>query len=446
MSLLIEGGRVVRRLSPPLIEHADILVDGTRIAAIGTGLDETAAQRIDASGCLVVPGNVNSHTHAYSALARGMPLGVAAPRSFLEILQRLWWRLDRALDEESIRASALVAARDALLAGTTTLVDHHASPNAIDGSLDIIAGAFTQVGIRSVLAYEVSDRDGADRARASLAENERFMRSSSWLHCPISRPMVGAHAPFTLSDATLEACVGLAAQSGCGLHIHAGEDAIDSGAIRRLGQARALNSRLLAAHAIHVDSDEAHQLAERGVVVAHNARSNMNNGVGHAPIDLLGDRVTLGTDGNGSDMWAEAMTAYFRQREGQPDAGMDWVVNALAHGATFVGRLFDEPQLGTISVGAPADLVVLDYSPPTLLDANDLYAHWVFGTSAAAVTDVVVSGEIVVRDRMLTRVDEADIDRFARRQARALWARVEDTPVHTFEPVTSRAPATAGLS
>ena len=435
MSLLIEGGRVVRRLSPPLIEHADVLIDDSHIAAIGSGLNG-ADQRLDASGCLVVPGNVNGHTHAYSALARGMPLGVDAPRTFLEILQRLWWRLDRALDEQSIRASALVAARDALLAGTTTLVDHHASPNAIDGSLDIIAEAFAQMGIRSVLAYEVTDRDGLDRARAGLAENERFIRGSRWLRSSLSRPMVGAHAAFTLSDATLAACVGLAEDSGCGLHIHAGEGSIDAGAIHRLVSARALNSRLLAAHTIHVDEGEIRDIAEHGVAIAHNARSNMNNGVGHAPVEQLGDTVTLGTDGIGSDMWAEAGAAYVRQREERPDAGMDWVMNAQAQGSAFVGRLFDEPQLGQIGVGAPADLVVLEYSTPTPLDASNLAAHWLFGLSSAAVSDVIVAGEVVVRDRMLTRVVEADIDRCARRQARALWARFADTPVHTFERVS----------
>lgn len=445
MSLLIEGGRVVRRLSPPLIEHADVLIGDTHVTAIGTGLD-AADHRIDASGCLVVPGNVNGHTHAYSALARGMPLGVDPPRTFLEILQRLWWRLDRALDESSIRASALVAARDALLAGTTTLVDHHASPNAIDGSLDIVAEAFAQTGIRSVLAYEVSDRDGLEGARAGLAENERFIRASRWLRSSLSRPMVGAHAAFTMSDATLEACVRLAVDSDCGLHIHAAEGSIDAGAIRRLAAAGALDGRLLAAHAIHVDAAEIRQIAEHGVAVAHNARSNMNNGVGHAQVELLGDRVMLGTDGISSDMWAESMAAYFRQREEQPDASTDWVMNALAHGSAFVGRLFDEPQLGTISVGAPADLVVLDCSAPMPLDASNLAAHWMFGMSSAAVSDVIVAGEVVVRDRMLTRVDEAEIDRCARRQARALWTRFEDTPVHTFEPRASRARATAGVS
>jgi len=445
MSLAITGGLVVRRLFPPIVEYADVLVEGSHVAAIGSSPGR-ATTKLDASGCLVVPGNVNGHMHAYSTLARGMPLGVDPPRSFLEILQRVWWRLDRALDEYSIRASALAAARDALLCGTTTLVDHHASPNAIDGSLDIIAAAFAQCGIRSVLAYEVSDRDGAARAKAGLAENERFIRSANWLRTPLSRPMVGAHASFTLSDATLEACVGLAADSGLGLHIHAAEDTIDAGAIHRLAGAGAIDNRLLVAHAIHVDAEEARDLVEHRVAVAHNARSNMNNGVGHARPELLGDRVMLGTDGIGSDMWAEAAAGYFRLREDQLEAAPEWAMQSLAHGSSFVGQLFDEPQLGQINVGAPADLVVMDYSSPSPIEAGNLAAHLVFGIGSAAVSDVIVAGEIVVRDRMLTRVDEADIDRCARRQARALWTRVAETPVHTFEPLTSRAPATAGAS
>ena len=443
MTLVIEGGLVVRRLFPPLMERADILVAGTRITAVAPRVGE-GGKRIDASGCLVVPGNVNGHTHAYSALARGMPLGVEPPRNFLEILQRLWWRLDRALDDASIRASALVAAKDALLAGTTTLIDHHSSPNAIDGSLDIIAETFTHAGIRSVLAYEVSDRDGPARARAGLAENERFIRSRRWLREPLSRPMIGAHAAFSLSDETLQACAGLAVETGHGLHIHAGEDAIDAGAIRRLAGAGVLDNRLLIAHAINVDADEAADIVEHRVAVAHNARSNMNNGVGRARLGELGERVMLGTDGIGSDMWAEASAAYFRQREERVDAPIEWLTAAMAQGSAFVGGLFDEPQLGLIDPGAPADLAVLDYSAPTPLDAGNLAAHLVLGMSAPVVRDVIVAGELVLRDRRLMRVDESEIDHLARRQARALWARFEDTPVHAFEPLTSRASLLAG--
>ena len=226
MNVLIRGATVVAALDPPVLEEADIHVADGRIAAVGRGL-VVDAPVLDAGGCVVVPGNVNAHTHAYSALSRGMPYMLEPPTSFVQILQRIWWRLDRALDAQSIRASALVAAREAALAGTTSLVDHHASPNAIDGSLDLIADAFAEIGIRSVLAYEVSDRDGPERAIAGVAENARFHQRTASGNTPLSRAMVGAHASFTLSDRTLEQCAALAASRVVGLHIHVAEDAAD---------------------------------------------------------------------------------------------------------------------------------------------------------------------------------------------------------------------------
>ena len=193
MTLLIAGGLIVRSMWPPAVEQADVVIGAERILAVGH-CQSAGSQRIDASGCLVIPGNVNAHMHAYSALARGMPYSLEAPANFLEILRRVWWRLDRALDEDSVRASALVAAREALLSGTTTLVDHHASPNAIDGSLDVLAHAFAEVGLRAALCYEVSDRDGPERSRAGVRENERFIGDHALSPHPRMRPMVGAHA------------------------------------------------------------------------------------------------------------------------------------------------------------------------------------------------------------------------------------------------------------
>ena len=164
----LSGGIVVTSLDPVRVSGDDVHVKDGRIVAEGGG------ERHDCSGCLVLPGNVCAHTHLYSALARGMPYGLEPPEDFLQILQRVWWRLDRALDEDSVRASALVGGMEALLSGTTTLVDHHASPNAIDGSLDVIEDALRTSGIRSVLCYETSDRDGPERAQAGLEENRRF--------------------------------------------------------------------------------------------------------------------------------------------------------------------------------------------------------------------------------------------------------------------------------
>jgi putative selenium metabolism protein SsnA len=433
MNVLIHGATVVTSLDPPAIERTDVYVEDDRIAALGPSLDRSAPT-LDATDCLVVPGNVNAHMHAYAALTRGMPYRLAPPASFLEILQRIWWRVDRALDPASIRASALVAAREALLAGTTTLVDHHASPNAIDGSLDVLAAAFAECGIRSVLAYEVTDRDGRERARDGLDENRHFLRAVDNGAWPLARGMVGAHASFTLSDETLADCAALAHRNHAGVHVHLSEDAIDRGATRRLVDAGALDERGLAAHAVRIDRDEAAVLAERGVTMVHNPRSNMNNGVGRAPLQWLGERVALGTDGIGSDMWAESAVGYMGRREEDLATAPDWAMRRLAAGARLVGDRFDEPLFGHMAVGAPADLVVLDYAPPTPLDAGGLAGHWIFGMSAAHVRDVIVAGEPVVRDRRLTRVDEAGLNAVARSEASGLWVRFEEIEPHAFAP------------
>jgi cytosine/adenosine deaminase-related metal-dependent hydrolase len=289
----------------------------------------------------------------------------------------------------------------------------------------VIARAFDEVGIRSVLAYEVSDRDGAERARAGVVENERFVNRVSGGAYPQARAMVGAHAAFTLSDETLADCAGLARDAGVGLHIHVAEDAIDAGAVRRLASANALDGRTLAAHAVHVAGDEAALLAERGVTVAHNPRSNMNNGVGRTPLASLTGSIVLGTDGIGSDMFEEGRAGFFRRHEEDLSVGPGWALDRLAASAAFCGRVFGEPLLGRVALGAPADLVVLDYNPPTPLDSASLAGHWIFGITSARVRDVMVAGDIVVRDRRLTRVDEHALAATARQQSERLWARME---------------------
>jgi putative selenium metabolism protein SsnA len=452
MNLLLHGATVVVSLDPPVVERVDVHVEGDRIAAVGPAL-AVDAPTLDLTGCLLFPGNVNAHTHAYSALARGMPYKLSSPTRFLEILQRVWWRLDRALDPFTIRASALVAGREALLAGTTTLVDHHASPNAIGGSLDLLAEAFADLGIRSVLAYEVTDRDGPERAAAGIEENGRFLRQVAEGGLELARGLVGAHASFTLSDETLAACADLAGDANTGLHIHVAEDALDQAdalartgrrVVDRLVDARALDHRSLVAHAVHIDPAEADLLRAEHVTVVHNPRSNMNNGVGRPPLAGLGERVALGTDGIGSDLWEEGRAAYFRRREEHLLTRPEWTLRRLAVGAGLVGRIFAEPLLGRISAGAPADLVVLEYAPPTPLDAASLAAHWIFGMSAAHVRDVVVGGELVVRDRRLIRFDEAELNALAMEAAKRLWARLDEIDAHPFAPARTLATPAGG--
>ena len=442
MTLVLAGGRVVTSLDPVEVRDTDVAIDGDRIVSIEDhDLNEGAtAERLDVAGCLVIPGNVCAHHHLYSALARGMPYSLEPPRTFVEILQRIWWRLDRALDEETIRASALVGGAAALLAGTTTVIDHHASPNAIDGSLDVVADALGSLGVRSVLSYEVTDRDGATRATEGVHENERFLRTPR----PLARGHVGAHASFTMSDATLAACVELAERTGTGLHIHVAEDAADQAAafarfgrsvVRRLADAGALTERALLAHCIHLEDADAELIRDAGASVAHNPTSNMNNSVGHAGVDRLGRHVALGTDGISGDLFAESKAAYFRARDDDVDRSIGWPMGLLAEGARLAGRVFGEPDLGRIAPGAPADLVVLDYAAPTPLSADNLAGHWLFGIDAAAVRDVIVAGELVVSGRRLTLVDQDELTADAIRQASRLWERLETVPEHHFQPV-----------
>jgi putative selenium metabolism protein SsnA len=435
-SVVLTGGTVVTSLSPPRIVSADVAVADGRIAEVGSV--RTDGPTVDCDRCLIVPGLVNAHHHLYASLARGMPFGLETPRTFLDTLRRVWWRLDRALDRQGVWASAIVGGAVALLSGTTTIVDHHASPNAVDGSLDTIGSALALLGARSVLCYEVTDRDGAEVAEAGLEENQRFMKTAD----PLARGMVGAHASFTLSDETLAACVDLARSAGTGIHIHAAEDAVDQRdcmartgkrVMARLAGAGVLLDGSLLAHCIHLDPSEIEAVRSSGATAVHNPSSNMNNAVGHARVDQL-PSLCLGTDGIGGDMLAEGRAAYWRAREDDPSVGPQWVLDLHARSAAVAGAAFDEPLLGTLRPGAPADLAVLAYDPPTPLHESNLAGHWVFGLTSRHVRDVMVGGEWSVLGRQLAGADAAALTASCKEEAARLWRRMEEIPEHSFEP------------
>jgi putative selenium metabolism protein SsnA len=455
VDLILGGGTVVTSLAPPRLAVGDVVVREGRVLSVGTGSvgtgsvgtgtskDAPGAGRLDCSGRVVVPGNVCAHHHLYSTLARGMPFVLEAPRSFLEVLRRVWWRLDRALDDESVWLSAWAGTAEALLAGTTTVVDHHASPGAVAGSLDRVAEALEGLGARGVLCYEVSDRDGPDVADAGIEENRRFLARvpRGGGHGRL-RGMVGAHASFTLSDRTLARCVDLATEAGVGVHVHAAEDHVDQAdamardgrrVLGRLGDAGMLCEGSLLAHCVDLDDAELAALAASGATAVHNPRSNMNNGVGHARVDRF-ERLALGTDGVGGDLFEEGRAAYWRAREDDPAVAPQWVLDRLAHSAAFAGRAFGEPLLGRIEPGAPADLVVLDYDPPTPLTPESLGGHWVFGIGAGHVRDVVVDGRVVVSDRRLVAAGSDGVRERSREAAERLWRRMEPMGEHPFVP------------
>ncbi len=407
---------------PARVRSAAVVIDNGVITELASAPPD-GAEVIDCSGRLVLPGFVCAHTHLYSSLARGMPAPHEAPLNFMQILERVWWKLDRALDAESLDASAQVGALEALKSGTTTLIDHHASPGFIDGSLDVVAGALEKVGARGVLCYEVSDRGGATEATAGVRENDRFLAACK--SRPLLRGMVGAHAAFTLSDKSAEQIAAVAQRHSVGVHIHLAEDSIDAKkegepTVQWLLKRGLVGPRSLFAHAVHVDDADARRIVDAGAHVVHNPRSNLNNRVGYARPSRFGAQLLLGTDGIGADMRAEAQAGFLAAREfgDSFDAAA-----ALERNRGFAAFLFDS-GLGRLEAGAPADLAVLDYRSPTPLDGGNFSGHLLFGLPGAPVRHVLVGGELVVRDGVSTRVDEEALYAKARQEAARLWKKM----------------------
>ncbi|MHB8628593.1 MAG: putative aminohydrolase SsnA [Aggregatilineales bacterium] len=401
----------------------------------------------DAGGRLVLPGMICAHTHLYSAFARGIGIPGTAPADFPAVLRKLWWPLDRSLTHESVRLSALVGLVDAIKHGTTTLFDHHASPNAIIGSLDVIADAVEQAGVRAVLCYEVSDRDGQAVAEAGIAENIRFVQAVQNDQAQAranGRQLLGAtfglHANLTLSDRTLELCAEQVHQYDCGCHIHVAEHEADqeaslrfSGqrAIERLASFGLLDSHAILAHCIHVDGWEMGLLRKSGAWVTHQPRSNMNNGVGAQQFDTLrrgGVKVAIGSDGIGHDMFTEWQTASFLHKLARRDpraASIDAIVDAGTRVNAELAESFFGQSIGRLMPGAAADVIVLDYDAYTPLTADTLLGHALFGFPGATVTGTIVAGQILMWDRALVTLDETAIAAEARAHAPEVWARYQ---------------------
>ncbi len=442
--MLITHARIVT-----LGDEAQLLEDGALLIRDGqiAAMDTTAAlatqypaeERLDADGQLALPAMLCGHTHFYGAFARGWAYPGPPATRFGEILERLWWKLDKLLTPDDVRASAQVCLADAIRHGTTTLIDHHASPNAITGSLDIIAEEVVRAGVRASLCYEVTDRDGPVRAEAGIAENVRFLRRMQAEPHPQLAASFGLHASLTLSDATLAACVAAAAGLPGGFHIHAAEGVEDvedslykSGVriIHRLHAAGILGPRTIVAHAVHVDEGEMDVLAETRAWVTHQPRSNMNNAVGTGPVEQLlahGVKVALGNDGFSNNMVAEMKAAYLVHKLAQrdPRAMPGDLILRLAYPANAaLARLFwPEQRLGVLEPGAMADIILLDYRPPTPLTAGNLPWHLLFGYEASMITTTISAGQVLMRERQLLTLDAAEIAARVQELAAALWQR-----------------------
>lgn len=439
-----------------ILEGQAVLVEDERIAQIGPQAELIAAHpqahQFDGGGQYLMPGVICAHTHFYGAFARGMGIPGAAPENFVQILQKLWWPLDKALDEEGVHLSALVCLADAIRHGTTTLIDHHASPQFIDGSLDAIAEAVDRAGLRAVLCYEVTDRNGPSGMKAGIAENVRFVERTR--REPVAggrvRATFGLHAGLTLSDATLDLCRAAAPQ-GAGFHIHVAESSADeydslarSGLrmVDRLERHGILGPRSIAVHAVHVDPHEIALLAETGTWVTHQPRSNMNNAVGLGDVEGMlraGVKVCLGNDGFSNAMWQEWKTAYLVHKAWHGDPRRmpaDRVVQmGVYNNAALAGVFFPEAPLGVLVPGAAADLILVDYHPYTPLTSGNLPWQMIFGFQESMVTMTMVAGRFLMKDRRILVLDEEEVARRARNLAPAIWQRYESIAKENLWPM-----------
>jgi putative selenium metabolism protein SsnA len=420
--------------------NATVVTDGERIAAVGDSAEMrrrfSGADPVDCSGKIILPGFICTHHHFYSTMARGMGIPGEPASNFVEILERLWWKVDRALDEEDITLSAQLPLIDCIRNGTTTVIDHHASPSMRDGSLDLIENAVRQAGLRASLCYEVSDRNVAG---GGVAENERFIKKVGKGDGQIAA-MMGMHASFTMSDATIEECVGIARDAGVGCHVHVAEDAADREdsltkykmpTVNRLQKLGVAGEQSIFVHCVHIDDSEMDILAATKTSVVHNPESNMNNAVGVTPVLKLlekGVLVGLGTDGMGSDMLAQMRCAYLLHRLANHDprvAFLEAPQLLLQNNAAIAERQFGL-QLGEIAEGRPADLAIIDYQPPTPLSEANFLGHLIFGLVDATVDTTVCNGKILMKGKQILSMDEKDMAARSREFAPKMWKRLQE--------------------
>ena len=359
------------------------------------------------------------HHHIYSALARGMPAPPKIPQNFPEILQYIWWRVDKALDLEMIEASALVSALYCIRNGVTFVIDHHASPFAIEGSLSTVAEAFERVGVSHLLCYEISDRDGETCREQGLAETETYLQSGNQGH-------VGLHASFTVGDELLQKAVGLAQKCRTGIHVHVAEDQADQDAclkdhgrrvLERYRDAGVLDlNKSILAHCIHLNENEKDLLRDSGVWIVQNVESNQNNNVGLANYRELGENIMLGTDGMHSDMLRSAKAAFLT---GQAVEGIDMpgIYERFRNVHNYIAA-------NEFAGDGDNNLVILDYNSPTEIDENNFLGHFVYGLDAGHVDSVVSQGQMVMKNKTVLTVDEYEVLAFAREMGSKLWKKL----------------------
>lgn len=440
--LLVANGKVITRSAAlPYLKDGAVAIDGERIAEVGEGAALRAkypdAEMVDARGGVIMPGLINAHTHIYSGLARGLGIEGNNPTNFLEVLEGTWWNIDRHLDLDGTRASAYATVLDCIRDGVTTIFDHHASFAQIPGSLFAIKDVCQELGMRSCLCYEVSERDGAEKTEQSIAENAEFARWAAKEDDDMIRAMFGGHALFTISDKTFEKMV--KANDGLtGFHIHVAEgmnDVYDSlrhygcRPVNRLLYNGILGEKTLLGHCIHVSPSEMDIIRETGTMVVNNPESNMGNAVGCAPILQMmekGITVGMGTDAYTHDMLESLKVFLIIQRHNAalPNVGWCEAMDMLfQNNAAIAAKYFKKP-LGVLEPGAAADVIVMDYKPFTPFGAENIDGHMLFGMMGKNCRTTIINGKVLYKDREFVGIDEEKINAWTLEQSKKLWGQL----------------------
>jgi len=440
--LLAGNGRLITRgARNKLVENGCVAADGRLITEVGGTAELRAkypgAEFIDARGGVIMPGLINAHNHIYSAFARGLSINGYAPKDFLDILNGLWWNIDRRLTVEDTYWSAMATYIDCIKNGCTTVFDHHAGYGGIRGSLFAIADAARTLGVRACMCFEVSDRNGEGAMREAVAENKEFIAMASSDGSDMVKGMMGLHASFTLSDKTLQLCRENTPK-GVGFHIHVAEgmdDVYDSlkkygkRVVNRLFDHDITGTHTILGHCIHINGIEMDIIRETGAMVVHNPESNMGNAVGIPPcIEMLrrGILLGLGTDGYTNDMLESEKVTNIIHKHVLADPGAGWSEAPemlFGNNAKIGGRFFDT-KLGVLEPGAAADIIVLDYDPPTPMTAGNIDSHILFGMSGRSVSATIINGEVKMKERRLVDADETEVMTKCREHAAALARRV----------------------
>lgn len=439
MMLVIGNGKLFTRNDEmPFVENGAVAIEGTKIATVG----ETEAIKkqygdaefIDAKGGVIMPAFINTHEHIYSAMARGLSIKGYNPKGFLDILDGQWWTIDRHLTLEQTKYSAVETLISCIRNGVTTVFDHHASFGQIGGSLFTIADVAKELGVRACLCYEISDRDGMDKARESVMENAEFIRYALKDDTDMIAGMMGMHAQFTISDATME----LAAANKpdeVGYHIHVAEGIEDlhdclkkygKRIVDRLMDFNILGEKTLLGHCIYINPHEMDLIKDTNTMVVHNPESNMGNACGCPPTMELVHRgilTGLGTDGYTHDMIESYKVANVLHKHHLCDANAAWgeVPKMLfENNAAIANRYFKTP-LGVLKEGAAGDVIVVDYNPPTQLDASNINGHILFGMTGRDVVTTVANGRVLMKDREIKVIDVEEAMAKCREESAKLW-------------------------